>query len=520
MPNRPLVSGDLQPEEAQYEAGLRPRRLAEFTGQNKLKENLSIAIEAAKLRGEAMDHVLLYGPPGLGKTTLAAIIAEELQVEFTTTSGPVLQKKLDLTGILSNIRLHQVFFIDEIHRLLPDVEEMLYSALEDFRVDILVGVGPGARTHSLPMPKFTAIGATTRQGLVSVPLRGRFGLVLRLDPYNVEELQAIVKRSARLLGVATEDGAAEEIARRCRGTPRIANRLLRRVRDYAQVRADGSITLPVAQHALNLLDVDRFGLDEIDQKIMMTILEKYRGGPVGVNTIAASISEEAETIEEVYEPYLIQLGFLNRTPRGRVATELASGRRAATMAEKCLGPGVDRPAAGAVFGDQDGSPHGDRGGRGKPDGSARCLPARGATEHGAPVLSVTRRPMGAAGGNGPGPPLVALPRGSHGRQLGGPPGGAPWRRLYGWRMVARWQMDVSHFQRRGSQPHLAAAFSRRPAGADHIRADGGGRHCHGAGRPLVHHCRGLAKHIALGSRCQRRAGDFAGEIGRASCRER
>src|SRR5690348_6922788 len=267
MPNRDLISGDPQAEDLQFEAGLRPRRLADFTGQSKLKENLSIAIEAARMRGEAMDHVLLYGPPGLGKTTLASIIAEELEVTFTTTSGPVLQKKLDLTGILSNIRARQVFFIDEIHRLLPDVEEMLYSALEDFRVDILVGVGPGARTHSLPMPKFTAIGATTRQGLVSAPLRGRFGLVLRLDPYTVEELKAIVKRSARLLGVATEDGAAEEIARRCRGTPRIANRLLRRVRDYAQVRADGRITLAVARDALNLLDVDRYGLDEIDQKI-------------------------------------------------------------------------------------------------------------------------------------------------------------------------------------------------------------------------------------------------------------
>jgi len=323
MPDRPLVSSRLQPEEAQYEAGLRPRRLADFTGQNKLKENLSIAIEAARLRGEAMDHVLLYGPPGLGKTTLAAIIAEELQVPFTTTSAPVLQKKLDLTGILSNIRLHQVFFIDEIHRLLPDVEEMLYAALEDFRVDILVGVGPGARTHSLPMPKFTAVGATTRQGLVSAPLRGRFGLPLRLEPYSESELQVIVNRSARLLNVEIEAGAAAELARRCRGTPRIANRLLRRVRDYAQVRADGRITQPVAQTALNLLDVDRYGLDEIDQKIMLTVLEKYRGGPVGVNTIAASISEEPDTIEEVYEPYLIQLGFLNRTPRGRVATSLA-----------------------------------------------------------------------------------------------------------------------------------------------------------------------------------------------------
>jgi holliday junction DNA helicase RuvB len=323
MPDRELISGNPQAEDLQFETGLRPRRLADFTGQNKLKENLSIAIEAARMRGEAMDHVLLYGPPGLGKTTLASIIAEELEVQFTTTSGPVLQKKLDLTGILSNIRARQVFFIDEVHRLLPDVEEMLYSALEDFRVDILVGVGPGARTHSLPMPKFTAIGATTRQGLVSAPLRGRFGLVLRLDPYGVPELKAIVQRSARLLSVTIEDGAAEEIARRCRGTPRIANRLLRRVRDYAQVRADGTITQKVAETALNLLDVDRFGLDEIDQKIMMTILMKYRGGPVGVNTISASISEEAETIEEVYEPYLIQLGFLNRTPRGRVATEQA-----------------------------------------------------------------------------------------------------------------------------------------------------------------------------------------------------
>jgi len=322
MPDRPLDS-HLQPEEAQYEAGLRPRRLADFTGQTKLKENLSIAIEAAKKRGEAMDHVLLYGPPGLGKTTLAAIIAEELEVSFTNTSAPVLQKKLDLTGILSGIRLHQVFFIDEIHRLMPDVEEILYAALEDFRLDILVGVGPGARTHSIPMPKFTAVGATTRQGLVSAPLRGRFGLPLRLEPYREDELQIIVHRSARLLNVEIEDGAAAELARRCRGTPRIANRLLRRVRDYAQVRADGRITQPVAQTALNLLDVDRYGLDEIDQKIMMTVLEKYRGGPVGVNTIAASISEEADTIEEVYEPYLIQLGFLNRTPRGRVATGLA-----------------------------------------------------------------------------------------------------------------------------------------------------------------------------------------------------
>src|SRR6266581_971937 len=242
MPDRELISGDRQEEDLQFEAGLRPRRLADFTGQNKLKENLSIAIQAARMRKEAMDHVLLYGPPGLGKTTLAAIIAEELQVQFTTTSGPVMQKKLDLTGILSNIRLHQVFFIDEIHRLLPDVEEMLYAALEDFRVDILVGVGPGARTHSLPMPKFTAIGATTRQGLVSAPLRGRFGLVLRLDHYDEAELASIVNRSAQILNVEIDEDGTREIARRSRGTPRIANRLLKRVRDYAQVRADGRVT--------------------------------------------------------------------------------------------------------------------------------------------------------------------------------------------------------------------------------------------------------------------------------------
>src|SRR5712692_4731635 len=323
MPDRELVSGSAQAEDLQFEAGLRPRRLADFTGQPNLKENLSIAIEAARLRGEAMDHVLLYGPPGLGKTTLASIIAEELQVQFTTTSGPVLQKKLDLTGILSNIRLHQVFFIDEIHRLLPDVEEMLYSALEDFRVDILVGMGPGARTHSLPMPKFTAIGATTRQGLVSAPLRGRFGLVLRLNHYDEAELATIVYRSAQILNVEIDEDGTREIARRSRGTPRIANRLLRRVRDYAQVRADGRVTLAIAQTALDLLEVDRYGLDEIDQKIMMTILEKYAGGPVGLNTIAAAISEEPSTIEEVYEPYLIQLGFIDRTPRGRVAMDRA-----------------------------------------------------------------------------------------------------------------------------------------------------------------------------------------------------
>jgi Holliday junction DNA helicase RuvB len=323
VPNREIVSANAEEGERQFEAALRPKRLKDFTGQPKLKENLSIAIEAARQRGEALDHVLLYGPPGLGKTTLANIIAAELEVGFEQTSGPILQKKLDLTGVLTNVRARQVFFIDEIHRLLPDVEEMLYSSLEDFRIDIVIGQGPGARTHSLPLPRFTAIGATTRQGLVSAPLRGRFGLVLRLNHYEVADLTGIVLRSAKLLAVTIDEDAAEEVARRSRGTPRIANRLLRRVRDYAQVRADGHVAMPIAVTALDMLEVDRYGLDEIDQKIMMTVLEKYSGGPVGVNTIAASIDEEAATVEEVYEPYLMQLGFLERTPRGRLATDRA-----------------------------------------------------------------------------------------------------------------------------------------------------------------------------------------------------
>jgi len=323
MREQGIVSASLREEERQFEATLRPHKLADFAGQARVKENLAIAIEAARKRGEAMDHVLLYGPPGLGKTTLAGIIAAELGVQMQQTSGPVLQKKLDLVGILSNIQEREVFFIDEIHRLLPDVEEMIYSALEDFRMDILIGTGPGARTVAMELKKFTAIGATTRQGLISAPLRGRFGLVLRLNHYELAELSRIVTRSAGLLEIQIDQPGAEEIARRSRGTPRIANRLLRRVRDYAQVRAAGHVDADVARRALDLLEVDRFGLDEIDQKIMLTVLEKYGGGPVGLNTIAASIDEEPDTIEEVYEPYLIQLGFLDRTPRGRLATERA-----------------------------------------------------------------------------------------------------------------------------------------------------------------------------------------------------
>jgi Holliday junction DNA helicase RuvB len=323
MREQGIVSASLREEERQFETALRPVRLADFAGQAKVKENLSIAIEAAKRRGEAMDHVLLYGPPGLGKTTLAGIIAAELGVGWQQTSGPILQKKLDLVGILSSIQEREVFFIDEIHRLQPDVEEMIYSALEDFRMDILIGTGPGARTVAMDIKHFTAIGATTRQGMISAPLRGRFGLVLRLNPYDGEELGRIVHRSARLLEIEIDEAGAAEIARRSRGTPRIANRLLRRVRDYAQVRAAGRIELEIAEKALDLLEVDRFGLDEIDQKIMLTVLEKYSGGPVGLTTIAASIDEEPGTIEEVYEPYLLQLGFLDRTPRGRVGTERA-----------------------------------------------------------------------------------------------------------------------------------------------------------------------------------------------------
>lgn len=320
MATKRIVSPAASEEDRQSDLTLRPQKLDEFIGQTTLKENLSIAVEAARMRGDALDHVLLYGPPGLGKTTLATIIANELEVRADYTSGPVLQKKLDLTGMLTTIQGRQVFFIDEVHRLLPDIEEMLYSALEDFRVDLVVGTGPGARMHSIPIPAFTAIGATTRQGLISGPLRSRFGIVLRLNPYDAVDLMRIVFRSAGLLKVEIEEEAAEEIARRARGTPRIANRLLRRVRDYSEVRADGRVNQEIACTALDMLEVDPLGLDEIDRKIMETILAKYSGGPVGLNTLSASVGEDASTIEEVYEPYLMQLGFLDRTHRGRVGT--------------------------------------------------------------------------------------------------------------------------------------------------------------------------------------------------------
>jgi Holliday junction DNA helicase RuvB len=318
-----IVSSVVVEDDASFELKLRPRMLREFIGQQKVKENLSIALEAARSRNEPLDHVLLYGPPGLGKTTLANIIANEMNASFQQTSGPTLQIKGDLTAILTNVRDKQVLFIDEVHRLQPALEELLYSALEDYKLDIIIGQGPAARTHTIDVNPFTFVGATTRAGLLSAPLRSRFGIVLRLEFYKIDELAYIIKRSAEILNVAIDDDGAMEIAARCRGTPRIANRLLRRVRDYAQVRGAGNIDKATAQASLEMLEVDKHGFDEIDRRLLLTIIEKYQGGPVGLNTLAAALAEEADAIEEIYEPFLIQIGFLDRTQRGRVATQLA-----------------------------------------------------------------------------------------------------------------------------------------------------------------------------------------------------
>ena len=325
MTNDRLVTATRADDDAQYEAGLRPRRLDEYIGQDRVRENLQVAITAATKRDEPLDHVLLHGPPGLGKTTLAYVIANELGVSVRATSGPAIQIPGDLVGIVTSLEHREVLFIDEILRMSPAIEETLYPALEDYEVDIMIGHGPSARSQKVPVKPFTLIGATTRTGLLTSPLRSRFGISHRLEFYQPADLEEIVRRSGRILSVPIDGEAAAEIARRARGTPRIANRLLRRVRDYAQVRADGKITLAVAQAALKLLEVDEHGFDEVDRRLLRTIIDKFGGGPVGLNTIAAAISEEKDAIEDIYEPFLIQIGFLDRTPRGRVATPLAYG---------------------------------------------------------------------------------------------------------------------------------------------------------------------------------------------------
>ena len=318
-----LVQAAPVDDDAQFDAGLRPRALADYIGQERVRENLQVSISAARQRHEALDHVLLYGPPGLGKTTLAYVIGHEMGVPVRATSGPVLEKPGDLAAILTNLKAHEVLFIDEIHRMSPVIEEILYPAMEDFELDIMIGQGPGARSVKVPVQPFTLIGATTRAGLLTSPLRARFGIVHRLDFYEHHELTTIVTRSARILAVAITAEAAGEIARRSRGTPRIANRLLRRVRDFAQVRADGHITAEVCHQALELLEVDAHGFDEADRRLLRTIIDKFAGGPVGLGSLSAAIGEEKDAIEDIYEPYLIQIGFLDRTSRGRIATPRA-----------------------------------------------------------------------------------------------------------------------------------------------------------------------------------------------------
>jgi holliday junction DNA helicase RuvB len=318
-----VIVGSMIEEEASYELSLRPRVLAEYIGQQNVKDNLDVAIQAARKRGEPLDHILLYGPPGLGKTTLASVIANEMNARFRATAGPLIALKGDLTAILTTLEFGDVLFIDEIHRLQPNIEEILYPAMEDFKLDIIIGQGPSARTHRLDLRHFTLIGATTRAGLITAPLRSRFGMVHRLDFYTVPELEYIIRRSAEILNAPITPEGCHEIARRCRGTPRVANRLLKRIRDYADVKGNGEITAPIARDALKLLDIDEHGFDEIDRKLLRAIIERFGGGPVGVNTIAAVLSEEVDAIEDMYEPFLLQIGFLQRTPRGRVATKLA-----------------------------------------------------------------------------------------------------------------------------------------------------------------------------------------------------
>jgi Holliday junction DNA helicase RuvB len=324
MTVNPLINSKLvDDEERKLDQTLRPQRLTEFIGQKKIKESLDVFISAAKGRNEPLDHVLLHGPPGLGKTTLAHIIAHELGVNIRATSGPIIERKDDLAAILTDLQKGDVLFIDEIHRLNRTIEECLYPALEEFKIDIVIGEGPHAKAIKLDIPPFTLVGATTRAGMLTAPLRGRFGIMSRLDFYQIEDMFQIVQRSARILNISTDDKGANEIAKRSRNTPRIANRLLRRVRDYAQVKADGKITQEITNAALTFFDIDEIGLDVMDRQFLITIIEKFAGGPVGINTLGVAIGEDIDTIEDIYEPFLIQLGFLNRTPKGRVVSELA-----------------------------------------------------------------------------------------------------------------------------------------------------------------------------------------------------